>query len=107
MNSENQQKIIAFLLEHKTASGRQLARVLGRSNKSTWNILMHLLRRGVIAHCETEGRRKLELTPNWESLICHRKTEPQSKPVPPAITEVCRQNWQGHKVHQIFGSAKP
>ena len=57
MNSENQQKIIAFLLEHKGASGRQLAKVLGRDSQSTWNILAHLLRREIIAHCEDEGRR--------------------------------------------------
>jgi hypothetical protein len=106
MNSENQQKVIAFLREHKTASGRQLAKVLGRDSQSTWNILAHLLRREIIAHCEAEGHRGLKLTPNWESRICHRKTETRRKPVTPAITEVCRQNWQGYKVHQIFGSAK-
>jgi len=39
MNSENQQKIIAFLQEHKTASGRQLAEILGRDSRSAWNIL--------------------------------------------------------------------
>lgn len=107
MNSENQQKIIAFLQEHKTASARQLAKVLERDSQSTWNILMHLLRREVITHCEAEGRRALKLTPNWEGKICHRKAAPRRKPVPPAITEVCRQNWQGYQVHQIFGSAKP
>jgi len=106
MNSENQQKVIKFFLEYKTASGRQLAGALRRSNKSTWSILMHLLRRRVIAHSETEGRRKLKLSTNWEGLICHPKTEPQRKPAPPAITEVCRQNCQGHMTHPIFGRVK-
>lgn len=106
MNSENQQKIIAFLLEHKTASGRQLAKVLGRDSQSTWNILMHLLRREILTHSGTGERRKLRLALNWQDKVCHRKTEPRRKPVTPAITEVCRQNWQGYQVHQIFGSAK-
>ncbi|MCS3430053.1 hypothetical protein [Klebsiella sp. BIGb0407] len=107
MNSENQQKIIAFLQEHKTASGRQLAEVLGRDSRSAWNILMHLLRREIITHCGTGVCRELKLAPNWERHICHRKTEPRRKPATPAITEVCRQNWRGYEVHQIFGSAKP
>lgn len=106
MNSENHQKIIGFILKNKTASGRQLAKVLGRDSRSTWNILMHLLRREIIAHCGTGGRRELKLAPNWEGKVCHRKTAPRRKAVSPAITEVCRQNWQGYKIHQIFGSAK-
>lgn len=106
MNSKNQQKVIAFLQEHKTATGRQLATVLGRSNKSTWNILMHLLRREIITHDATGDRKVLQLTLGWESKVYHRKTVKRCKPVAPAITDICRQNWQGYKVHQVFGSAK-
>ena len=87
MNSENQQKIIAFLQEHKTASGRQLAEVLGRDSRFAWNILMGLLRREILSHSGNGERRKLRLALNWQD-------------------KVCRQNWQGYQVHQIFGSAK-
>jgi len=105
MNSENQQKVIAFLLEHKTASARQLAKVLGRDSMSAWKILAYMLRRGIITR--TEQHKELTLTRNWESKVFRPKASTPKNSERPSITEVCRQNWQGHKIHQIFGSAKP
>lgn len=105
MNSENQQKVISFLQENKRATARQLAKVLDRDSTGAWNVLMHLLRKGIIKRCGSDAFPEMRLVQGWESKICRRKTPRRLKQAKPTVTDVCRQNWQGYEIHKIFGSA--
>ncbi|NWC66031.1 winged helix-turn-helix domain-containing protein [Cedecea sp. P7760] len=105
MNSENQQKVISFLQENKRATARQLAKVLGRDSTGAWNILMHLLRKGIIKRCGTAAFPEIKLAQGWESKVCRRKNPSRHQRVKPAVADVCRKNWLGYGIHKIFGSA--
>ena len=106
MNSENQQKVISFLQESKRATARQLAKVLGRDSTGAWNILMHLLRKGIIKRCGTAKFPEMGLALGWESKVCRRKTPPRQQRARQAVADVCRKNWQGYGIHKIFGSSR-
>jgi DNA-binding Lrp family transcriptional regulator len=105
MNSENHQKVINFLKENKRATARQLAKVLDRDSTGAWNILMHLLRKGIIRRCGTVKFPEMRLAQGWESKVCRRKTPSRHQRARQAVADVCRKNWQGYGIHKIFGSA--
>lgn len=106
MNSEKQQAVISFLLDNKTATARQIAKVLGRDSKAAWNIIAYMLRAGRIKRCGPERYPEYRLAPRWQEKVKQPK-RPKAKPAPQPVTQICRQNWQGYNVHKIFGSARP
>jgi hypothetical protein len=115
-------QIVDYLRENQTVTPRQVQILLGCDCKKAHNLLLHLIRRSVVLRTGEPHHPVFTLLPDGESNIKRpkltpapaapaAKAKPPTKAVHPApsgpsIAEVCRQNWQGYKIHKIFGSAR-
>jgi len=115
--------IVDYLRENQTVTPRQVQALLGCDCKKAHNLLLHLIRRSVVIRTGEPHHPVFTLLPDGESNI--KRPKPAMRPAPPApaakakppaeaakepsgpsIADVCRQNWQGYKIHKIFGSAR-
>ena len=119
MASKSLWAIVDYLRENKTVTPRQVQALLGCDCKKSHNLLLHLIRRSVVLRTGEPHHPVFTLVPGGEGNIKRPKTamrpapapkaKPPAKAVTPApagasIADVCRQNWQGYKIHKIFGA---
>lgn len=121
MASKSLWAIVDYLRENQTVTPRQVQALLGCDCKKSHNLLLHLIRRSVVLRTGEPHHPVFTLVPGAEANIKRPKpavppapagkAKPPAKAVTPAkagpsIADVCRQNWQGYKIHKIFGSAR-
>jgi len=123
MASKSLWAIVDYLRENQTVTPRQVQALLGCDCKKAHNLLLHLIRRSVVRRTGEPHHPVFTLVPGGESNI--KRPKPAMRPAPavpalkakqpakaakepsgPSIADVCRQNWQGYKIHKIFGSAR-
>ncbi len=124
MASKSLWAIVDYLRENQTVTPRQVQALLGCDCKKAHNLLLHLIRRSVVLRTGEPHHPVFSLVPAGESNI--KRPKPAIRPAPaapaakakppaeavqpapagPSIADVCRQNWQGYKIHKIFGSAR-
>nr|WP_318382710.1 hypothetical protein [uncultured Enterobacter sp.] len=105
MRSKDQLAIIGFLELNKLATPLQLERHFAWSNKHAHAILGRLKRLGIIKNIGKPSHPQYRLVQRWQAKI--KQPKPRIEPPRvPAVTEVCRANWQGYHIHKIFGSTR-
>lgn len=127
MASKSLWAIVGYLRVNQTITPRQVQALLGCDCKKAHNLLLHLIRRSVVRRTGEPHHPVFALLPGGESNI--KRPKPAKRPAPakpaaptapaapaakakppapsgPSIADVCRQNWQGYKIHKIFGSAR-
>jgi len=121
MASKSLWAIVDYLRENQTVTPRQVQALLGCDCKKAHNLLLHLIRRSVVLRTGEPHHPAFTLLPGREGNI--KRPKPAAPPAPaakakppakavqpasagPSIVDVCRQNWQGYKIHKIFGSAR-
>lgn len=105
MRSRDQLAVIEFLKENPMATARKIERCMGWSNRHTHQILSSLKRRGFIKNVGKPRNPEFRLVQRWQLKMKIKTKKPVChKPSWPAITELCRQHWQGYSIHKIFGS---
>lgn len=100
MASKSLWAIVDYLRENQTVTPRQVQTLLGCDCKKAHNLLLHLIRRSVVRRTGEPHHPVFTLLPGGEANI------KRPKPDAPSVADVCRQNWQGYKIHKIFGSAR-
>lgn len=100
MASKSLWAIVDYLRENQTVTPRQVQTLLGCDCKKAHNLLLHLIRRSVVLRTGEPHHPIFTLLPGGEANI------KRPKPAAPSVADVCRQNWQGYKIHKIFGSAR-
>ncbi|HAI50279.1 hypothetical protein [Atlantibacter hermannii] len=121
--------VLAELKERRRLTYAEIKTLLGTSDCITRDFLTQICRKGNIIKQGKQGyfltfqdyetylealaeRRKAKRTADCAARRAARKS--QVKPAEPerpaepvnAITDKCRQNWQGYHIHKIFGSAR-
>ncbi|STQ60151.1 hypothetical protein [Pseudescherichia vulneris] len=123
MASKSLWAIVDYLRENQTVTPRQVQALLGCDCKKAHNLLLHLIRRSVVLRAGEPHHPVFTLVPDGEFNI--KRPKPAAPPAPakpaakakpqakaakasarPSIADICRQNWQGYKIHKIFGSAR-
>lgn len=121
MASKSLWAIVDYLREYQNITPRQVQALLGCHCKKAHNLLLHLTRRSVVRRTGEPHHPVFTLVPGGELNI--KRPKPAAPPAPaakakppakavtpapsgPSIADVCRQNWQGYKIHKIFGSAR-
>ncbi len=124
MSSKSLWVIVDYLRENQTVTPRQVQALLGCDCKKSHNLLLHLIRRSVVLRTGEPHHPVFTLLPGGESNI--KRPKPAMRPAPaapaakakppakavqsipsrPSVADECRQNWQGYKIHKIFGSAR-
>ncbi len=102
MASKSLWAIVDYLRENQTITPRQVQILLGCDSKKSHNLLLHLIRKSVVVRGGVPHHPVYTLLPGEEPNI-KRLKEIQAKN---AVAAVCRQNWQGYRIHKIFGSAR-
>lgn len=75
-------------------------------SKDQMSVIGRLLRIGVVVKAGTPHHPQYRLKQRWQAKIDQPKpAKPQ--PTTPSVTQVCREQWQGYRIHKIFGSARP
>lgn len=102
MASKSLWAIVDYLRENETITPRQVQILLGCDCKKSHNLLLHLVRRAVVKRGGESHRPVYTLLPGEKPNIKRLKeTEVKN-----AVAAVCRQNWQGYRIHKIFGSER-
>lgn len=102
MASNNLWTIIRAIQRSGEITPRQVRRLLGCDSKKACRLLEHLVSTGAVKNIGQPRHPVYVMQPGGEGRI---------KPMPvarqrPSITDVCRQNWQGYKIHKIIGSGR-
>jgi hypothetical protein len=58
---------------------------------------------GIVKNIGKPKHPEYQLVQRWQEKI---KQPKQRLPAAPSAADACRQNWQGYKIHKIFGSAR-
>lgn len=102
MASKSLWAIVDYLRENETITPRQVQTLLGCDCKKSHNLLLHLIRKAVVTRGGESHHPVFTLLPGQEPNIKRLK----ETDVKNAVAAVCRQNWQGYRIHKIFGSAR-
>lgn len=114
-----QKAIVDFIETNGPATPRQIRKLLGCDIREAYDRLKRLRMAGIVKNIGKPKRPEYQLVQRWQEKITRTrpapaapaaKAKPPAKaakaPAAPSIADVCRQNWQGYKIHKIFGSAR-
>ncbi|POT99533.1 hypothetical protein C3369_16435 [Escherichia sp. ESNIH1] len=112
-----QKTIVDFIETNGPATPRQIRKLLGCDIREAYDRLKRLRMAGLVKNIGKPQHPEYELVQCWQEKIKGFKPAPAAKakplskavqpaPAGPSIADVCRQNWQGYKIHKIFGSAR-
>lgn len=114
-----QKAIVDFIEANGPATPRQIRKLLGCDIREAYDRLKRLRMAGIVKNIGKPKHPEYQLLQRWQEKITRTRPEPAapaakakppakaaSAPSGPSIADVCRQNWQGYKIHKIFGSAR-
>ncbi|WP_313105289.1 hypothetical protein [Pseudescherichia vulneris] len=113
-----QKAIVDFIEANGPATPRQIRKLLGCDIREAYDRLKRLGMAGIVKNIGKPKHPEYQLVQRWQEKIKRTKPAPsapkskppakvvQPAPAGPSIADVCRQNWQGYKIHKIFGSAR-
>ncbi|HDR2531068.1 TPA: hypothetical protein QCI12_001197 [Enterobacter roggenkampii] len=114
-----QKAIVEFIEANGPATPRQIRKLLGCDIREAYDRLKRLGMAGIVKNIGKPKHPEYQLMQRWQEKIKRTRpapAAPAAKAKPPAkaakalagpsIADVCRQNWQGYKIHKIFGSAR-
>lgn len=97
-----QKAIVEFIEANGLATPRQIRTLLSCDIREATDRLNRLRRAGIVKNIGKPRHPEYRLVQRWRTKV--------KAPVYPAqvqaVTDVCRENWQGYQVHKIFGSAR-
>lgn len=113
-----QKAIVEFIEVNGPATPRQIRKLLGCDIREAYDRLKRLRMAGIVKNIGKPKHPEYQLMQRWQEKIKRTRPAPaaakakppaeavQPAPAAPSIADVCRQNWQGYKIHKIFGSAR-
>ncbi|MDK1180156.1 hypothetical protein QMT03_07270 [Cronobacter sakazakii] len=94
--------IVNFIEEHGVATPRQICRLLSCNSREANDRLRHLRIAGIIKNTGKPRHPEYRLVQRWRQKLL----QTSHRCAAPAITELCRKNWQGYQIHKIIGRAE-
>ncbi|WP_312269909.1 hypothetical protein [Pseudescherichia sp.] len=113
-----QKAIVEFIEANGPATPRQIRKLLGCDIREAYDRLKRLRMAGIVKNIGKPKHPEYQLMQRWQEKIKRTRPAPaaakakppaeavQPAPAAPSTADVCRQNWQGYKIHKIFGSAR-
>ncbi|WP_336852805.1 hypothetical protein [Pseudescherichia vulneris] len=115
-----QKAIVEFIETNGPVTPRQIRTLLGCDIREAYDRLKRLGMAGIVKNIGKPKHPEYQLVQRWQEKIKRTRPAPaapaskakppakavQPAPAAPSIADVCRQNWQGYKIHKIWGSAR-
>ncbi len=98
-----QKAIVEFIEANGPATPRQIRKLLGCDIREAYDRLKRLRMAGIVKNIGKPKHPEYQLVQRWQEKI---KQPKQQRTAAPSVADICRQNWQGYKIHKIFGSAR-
>lgn len=115
-----QKAIVEFIEANGPVTPRQIRKLLGCDIREAYDRLKRLRMAGIVKNIGKPKHPEYQMVQRWQEKITRTRPAPaapaakvkpsaegvQPPPPAPSIADICRQNWQGYKIHKIFGSAR-
>lgn len=106
MASQNLWLIVNVLRERDQITPREVCALVNCDCRKANHLLGHLVRAHVVINVGMPYHPVFQLQPGSVNLKPVKPTIQKPRRQHIAVTEQCRQNWQGYQIHKIFGSAR-